>query len=110
MAYREVGIMDTDQVIRRWLGGEKIRAIARSTGLDRNTIRRIVRAAEEVGVQREMLWPDDDKLQAITAAHRSAGDDRHSRLGRAAAPSPNQSDSSLAGQRPPRLPYGEPRA
>ena len=35
------------------------------------------------------------------AAHRSAGSDRHSRPGRAAAPSPNQSDSSLAGQRPP---------
>jgi transposase len=65
MAYREVGIVDTDQVIRRWLAGEKIRAIARSTGLDRNTIRRIVRAAEEVGVQRETPWPDDDKLQAI---------------------------------------------
>jgi len=65
MAYREVGIMDTDQVIRRWLAGEKIRAIARSTGLDRNTIRRIVRAAEEVGVQRETSWPDEDKLQAI---------------------------------------------
>ena len=51
MAYREVGIMDTDQVIRRWLAGEKICAIARSTSLDRNTIRHMVRAAEEVGVQ-----------------------------------------------------------
>jgi len=29
MAYREVGMMDIDQVIRRWLAGEKIRAIAR---------------------------------------------------------------------------------
>jgi transposase len=65
MAYREVGVMDTDQVIRRWLAGEKIRAIARSTGLDRNTIRRIVRSAEEVGVQRETPWPDEDKLQVI---------------------------------------------
>jgi hypothetical protein len=25
-------MMDIDQVIRRWLGGEKIRGIARSTG------------------------------------------------------------------------------
>ena len=33
MAYREVGTMDIDQVIRRWLAGEKIRAIARLTGL-----------------------------------------------------------------------------
>jgi transposase len=65
MAYREVGVMDTDQVIRRWLAGEKIRAIARAVGLDRNTIRRIVRAAEQVGVQRETPWPDEDKLQAI---------------------------------------------
>jgi hypothetical protein len=27
MAYREVRMMDIDQVIRRWLAGEKIRAI-----------------------------------------------------------------------------------
>src|SRR5437762_1057975 len=40
MAYREVGMMDIDQVIRRWLAGEKIRAIARLTGTDRNTVRR----------------------------------------------------------------------
>lgn len=65
MAYREVARMDIDQVIRRWLAGEKIRAIARSTGLDRNTIRRIVRSAEKVGVQREAPWPDEGKLQAI---------------------------------------------
>jgi transposase len=65
MAYREVGTMDMDQVIRRWLAGEKIRAIARLTGLDRNTIRRIVRSAEKVGVRRDAPWPDPGKLQAI---------------------------------------------
>jgi transposase len=65
MAYREVGTMDVDQVIRRWLAGEKIRAIARLTGLDRNTIRRIVRSAEKVGVRREAPWPDAGKLRAI---------------------------------------------
>jgi transposase-like protein len=48
-----------------WLAGEKIRAIARGAGLDRNTVRQIVRAAEQVGVQRETPWPDEDKLQAI---------------------------------------------
>jgi hypothetical protein len=46
MAYREVGMMDIDLVIRRWLAAEKIRAIARLTGTDRNTVRRIVRLAE----------------------------------------------------------------
>src|SRR5437773_901428 len=63
MAYREVGMMDIDQVIRRWLAGEKIRAIARLTGTDRNTVRRIVRLAEEAGIRGET--PDEGKLQQI---------------------------------------------
>src|SRR5215472_5350787 len=65
MAYREVRMMDIDQVIRRWLAGGKIRAIARSTGSDRNTVRRIVRLAEEAGIGRHTPWPDESKLQAI---------------------------------------------
>ena len=65
MAYREVGMMDIDQVIRRWLAGEKIRAIARLTGTDRNTVRRIVRLAEEAGIRGETPWPDEGKLQQI---------------------------------------------
>ena len=65
MAYREVRMMDIDQVIRRWLASEKILAIARSTVLDRNTVRRIVRLAEEAGVRRDMPWPGEGKLQAI---------------------------------------------
>src|SRR4029077_771356 len=65
MAYREVRMMDIDQVIRRWLASEKIRAIARSTGLDRNTVRRMVRLAEEAGIRRDIPWPDEGKLQTI---------------------------------------------
>ncbi len=65
MAYREVRMMDIDQVIRRWLAGEKIRAIARLTGLDRNTVRRIVRLAEEVGIRAGTPWPDEGKLLAV---------------------------------------------
>jgi transposase len=57
--------MDIDQIIRRWLTGEKIRAIARSTGADRNTVRRIVRFAEKEGIGRETPWPDEGKLQVI---------------------------------------------
>jgi transposase-like protein len=64
MAYREVRMMDIDQVIRRWLVGEKIRAIARLTGSDRNTIRRIVRLAE-AGIRAGTPWPDEGKLQAV---------------------------------------------
>jgi hypothetical protein len=58
----EVGMMDMDQVIRRWLAGEKIRAIERSTGSDRNTVRRIVRLAEEGGIRGEMPWPDEFRM------------------------------------------------
>jgi hypothetical protein len=65
MAYREVRRMDIDQIIRRWLAGEKIRAIARSTGADRNTVRRIVRIADKEGIGRETPWPDEGKLQLI---------------------------------------------
>jgi hypothetical protein len=65
MAYREMRMVDIDQVIRRWLAGEGIRSIGRSTGLDRNTVRRIVRLAENAGAQRETPWPDEAKLQAI---------------------------------------------
>ena len=65
MAYREVRSVDIDQVIRRWLAGEGIRSIGRSTGLDRNTVRRIVRLAEKVEIGRDTPWPDEGKLQAI---------------------------------------------
>jgi hypothetical protein len=64
MAYREVRRMDIDQV-RRWSAGEKIRAIARSTGADRNTVRRIVPFADREGIGRETSWPDERKLQVI---------------------------------------------
>ena len=65
MAYREVPMADIDQVIRRWLAGEKIRAIARATGADRNTVRRIVRFAQDAGIQGDTPWPDENKLQSI---------------------------------------------
>src|SRR3974390_1737477 len=65
MAYREVRGMDIDQIIRRWLAGEKIRGIARSTGADRNTVRRIVRIADKEGIGRETPWPDGVKLRVI---------------------------------------------
>jgi transposase len=43
--------MDIEQVIRRWTAGERIRAIARATGLDRNTVRRLIRVAERTGLK-----------------------------------------------------------
>jgi len=65
MAYREVRTMDMEQVIRRWLGGEKIRAIARSIGLARNTVKRIVSLAGENQLKPGDAWPEESKLQTI---------------------------------------------
>jgi len=54
MAYREVRAMDIEQVIRRWTAGEAIRAIARTTGLDRNTVRGLIRLARKTGLKAMM--------------------------------------------------------
>jgi transposase len=51
MAYREVRVMDIEQVIRRWTAGEAIRGIARATGLDRNTVRGLIRIAKKTGLK-----------------------------------------------------------
>lgn len=51
MAYREVRVVDYREVIRRWLARDGLRALARGTGLDRKTVRRIVRAAEQLGLK-----------------------------------------------------------
>ena len=65
MAYREVRAVDYREVIRRWLAGDGFRALARGTGLDRKTIRRIVRAAERLGLKRGGPLPDDDAGAAL---------------------------------------------
>ena len=65
MAYREVRMMDIDQVMRRWLAGESIRAVARSTGLDRNTVRRVVRLGQQAGLRPGDEWPDEARLEQI---------------------------------------------
>src|SRR5207247_8339813 len=70
MAYREVRVMDIEQVIRRWTAGEAIRAIARTTGLDRNTVRRLIRLAEKTGLKAGNT-PTEQHLQVIRKDRKS---------------------------------------
>ena len=49
MAYREIGIWEILEVLRRVHRGERQRAIVRVTGHSRSTIRRYVAAARELG-------------------------------------------------------------
>lgn len=50
MAFREVPMFEVREVLRLWLGGEGLRAVARLSRVDRKTVRRYVDAAIEVGV------------------------------------------------------------
>jgi hypothetical protein len=38
MAYRELGMVELREILRRWISGDGLRAIARATGMDRKTI------------------------------------------------------------------------
>jgi transposase len=58
-------MIDIEQVMKRWLSGEKIRAVARSTGLDRNTVRRLIRFAEQVGLKPGDTCPGEEGLRTI---------------------------------------------
>jgi len=70
MAYRELGMVEVREIVRRWLASDSIRAIARATGMDRKTITEYVRAAVAVGVERDGPPLTDAQVAAIVGAHR----------------------------------------
>jgi hypothetical protein len=53
MAFREVPMFEIREVLRLWLAGEGLRAIARLVRVDRKTVRRYVAAAEAAGLVRD---------------------------------------------------------
>jgi transposase len=65
MAYREVRVVDYVEVLRRWLAGDGVRSVARGTGLDRKTVRRILRAAGCLGLKPGDPVPDDNTVAAL---------------------------------------------
>ena len=50
MVFREVPMFEVREVLRLWLGGEGLPAVARLSRVDRKTVSRYVDAAIEVGV------------------------------------------------------------
>lgn len=52
-------------MIRRWLAGDGVRAIARSTGLDRKTIRPLIALASGLGLAPGGSWPDDATMATL---------------------------------------------
>jgi len=49
MARRRITVRDVAEIMEHWQAGGSIRAIARSLGADRNTIRKYVRVAQAQG-------------------------------------------------------------
>jgi transposase len=70
MAYWELGMVELREILRRWVAGEGLRAIARGTGVDRKTIAEYVQVAGTLGVQRGGAPPTDEQLAAVLAARR----------------------------------------
>ena len=53
MVRKEYSMVEIVDVLRRYQQGDKIRAISRSTGIDRNTVRKYLRMAEEKGFSKD---------------------------------------------------------
>ena len=71
MAYKEVSRVDIVEVIRRWQKGNSQRHTASGTGLSRDTVRKYLAAAEEVGVSREGPDPSEEQLSRLVALSRN---------------------------------------
>lgn len=53
MAYREISVLQTREILRRWMAGESARSIHRNTGIDRRAVQRYIDAAELEGLARK---------------------------------------------------------
>ena len=65
MAYRELSMIEVREVLRRYIGGDGLRAIARGTGLDRKTVAKYIRAGSACGLQPGGPPATEDQLHAI---------------------------------------------
>jgi transposase len=65
MAFREVGLIQVVDVLRRWQAGDSARAIARSTGLARDTIGKYLREARRLGLTPHGPPPTNAQLLAL---------------------------------------------
>ena len=71
MAYQEVFRVDTRELIRLWQKGLSQRRIAKISGRARDTVRRYVNLAQELGLQPGGPDPTDDQLAKLTALNLS---------------------------------------
>ena len=72
MPYREVRVVDCQEVLRRWLAGDRIRSISRATGLDRKTVRRIVKVARGMNLRPGDPWPEEKVVSSFVSKTKNA--------------------------------------
>lgn len=65
MAFREIGIMDIWEVIRRWHNHHSISQIAKALGYDRKTVRRFIRFGQSKGLSLETALPEKEDVLAL---------------------------------------------
>jgi transposase len=75
MAYREIGMWEILEVLRRVARGERQRAIQRVTGHSRSSIRRWVRAARQLGWEPGGAEPDEALARAVAQRLRPVGEE-----------------------------------
>ena len=96
MAYRELGVIELQEVWRRYSQGKGLRGIARSLGADRKTIAKIVAAGAAVGLQRGVTPPTEAQLGQLAAHWRARPVGRSAALPDRLAPYQPQSQAWLA--------------
>src|SRR6266508_1491778 len=70
MGYREVHRMEVGEIIRRWQAGESRRAIARATGLSRDTVGKYLRQAQAAGITQGDRPADPDLVRSLAQSNR----------------------------------------
>ncbi len=72
MARRQVFMNEILEIIYQWHQGAGFKAIRRSLGFDRNTVRKYVRLAQSVGVEKGRPLPDEGELSTRLKAVQDA--------------------------------------
>jgi len=67
MPYRELSMIEVREVLRRYVGGAGLRAIARGTGLDRKTVAKYLTAGIACGLALGGPPPMDAQVTAVLA-------------------------------------------
>jgi len=65
MARREVTMNEIVEVVYQWHQGAGFKAISRSLGFDRKTVRKYVQLAQMAGITRSSPFPDEAALVSM---------------------------------------------